>query len=95
MKWKRPCTVILIAIFLLLVSSCAIQPSTPPTELPPANLRQPCPSIPKSQEDQPLPYRDLYQADLDLISQYSECATRHRALVDAIGRSATTKGVKP
>lgn len=85
MRSRRLYTAILAATCLSLVASCATQPlmpPMPPPQAPPANLRQPCPPIPKSTG--PLKEGDLYQADMDLIAQYGECALEHKRLIDAV-----------
>lgn len=91
MRWKRLCTVILIVICLLLVSACATQPSTLPTEPPPANLLQPCPPIQQLPADKPVSLGDLYQADHELIQLYGECALRHWKLIEAVSTKETKK----
>lgn len=85
MNWKRPSTAILSALCLSLLSSCATVPSTPQTVKPdplPANLMQPCPKLERTAEES-LPYRELIEADLEVIRMYGECAASKQALIDA------------
>lgn len=91
MKWKRLCTVILIAICLLLVWGCGTLPSTPPTDPLPANLLQPCPPIQQLPTDKPVTLGDLYQADHELIQLYGECALRHWQLIEAVSTKEPKK----
>ena len=69
---------------LSLMTGCAssMQPVVVPRPALPANLTQPCPSIPLLPPH--LTMGDLVIADAELAALYNECRARHKALVEAI-----------
>jgi len=68
-------------LLLLLLSGCSTTRSAPPTPELQANLRQPCPPIAALPDPFVDPDRAIWENAL--ISQYGDCAGRHRATVDA------------
>ncbi|MFC0684918.1 hypothetical protein, partial [Novosphingobium clariflavum] len=66
---------------LMLLVACSTTRSTPPTPELQANLRQPCPPLPKP----PTPLTDPERAvwENTMIAMYGDCAARHLRSVEA------------
>jgi len=76
--------IISILLVVLLVGCASNKPkleTTPPKAPIPSNLLVKCPEI-EGLEGNTL--GDLYKHDIELMKQYTECATRHDRLIDAV-----------
>ena len=79
LKWHNASENLCLLIALLILTGCAN--STPPSRPPiPANLSSPCPAIESFASQS---WDDLMQSYMKMVIQYSECANKHDAIVDA------------
>jgi hypothetical protein len=72
---------LLIVSLLLMLSACSNAASIAPTPVLQANLAQPCPQIAPKPSRLVDPERLVWEEQI--ISQYGDCASRHRLTVEA------------
>lgn len=72
---------LLSALLLLLLSACSTLRSPPPMPPPPANLAGPCEAL--SAPPTPLLDPERMVWELETVSRYQDCATRHRLTIEA------------